>query len=256
LETYFHRLTSFGKIQDAAKIAKEILTMYHKLCEEDPSTYFKSVVSAVAMYDTVLTSAGHKGEGTRILVDVRRAQYQKDPQMTNARELAEHLATYAQRLDDTARWQDACNAAVELVDILRKHPVAPSSAEARHRTQQLHACSIHVAKAREFRQALDIAELAMQSAQDVEENEQTSEWIRRWRPKTKHTYDDIKQVVRIKKPTLRIREAQKLRLTYRDTILVKEPAHRNYLWNLVALGLGIAAGLGAVYVARRSGSDL
>jgi len=149
-----------------------------------------------------------------------------------------------------ARRQDACDAALELADILRKHPLHPRSEEAMPRTHQLHACSLYVAKARQFQQALDIAELAMQVAQSVEETKETLVWVQQWRPKTKQTYNDIKRVVGIKKQPSQIRVAQTLGLTSRDGAQVDETPLLP-LWVIVALSLSVAAALVAIFVARR-----
>ena len=112
-------------------------------------------------------------------------------------------------------------------------------------------CSIHVAKARHFQQALSIAELAMQSARDVEETEESLAWVQRWRPKTMHFHKDIKRIVGIKRQTSQILEAQKLRLTYRDNKQVDEDHTHLPVWAMAALAIGIAAVFVAGYLARR-----
>ena len=219
LDRYFSLLTDSGEIRAAADVAKEILSTYHDLWKEDRSVYFNQVRNVVAKYDGALNAAGYKYKAPNILVSVHRARYQVAPGMKNARELTESLATYANRLDEAGRLQDASDAASELVGILQKHPLPPRSAEAMGRTEQLHSCSFHAVKAQDYEQALNIAELAMQSAQDVDETDESSAWVQRWRPKTMRHYGDIKQLVRRQKHTA---DSLKLRLTYRDNTQVGE----------------------------------
>ena len=249
LDRYFNLLTESGQSKDAADVAKEILTVYYNLWKENPSIYFKHARNAVAIYDAALNSANYKCEAPNILVDIHRARYENDPGMKTAREFTESLATYAKRLEEVERWQDMHDTALELVDILQKHPLPSLSAETMRRTEQLHACSLHVAQAWDFDQALSIAGNAMQNAQDVEETEESSTWVQRWRPKTKRTYDDIMRVVRKKTQISRILQAQQLRLTSRDNTHVDEkPALPP--WIVISLSLSIAAASAAAYVTR------
>jgi hypothetical protein len=245
LEVYFYCLQDCNKLQDAGDIAMQFVTMYHDLWKGNHPTYFRILINAIAKYGPALTSAGCGVKGPHILVEVHRVVYEGDPRMKNAQDLAEHLASYARSLDETARWQDACDVALELAKLLRDHPSGPRSPENVRRTEQLYACGLHVVRALRFVEALEIFQLAAQCAKDVDNSRCPRGWVERWRPETTRTLENLTQINRIKKVTSQILEAEKLGLTYRDPSLVQNLNH--FIWIVVILFLSI--GLVAVALA-------
>jgi len=240
-EVYFYRLKDLNRFQDAGNVAMGCVEMYHGLWQENHSEYRKILMNTISKYAFDLNAAGYEVKKRRILVEVHKDLYESDPNMKNAQDLAERLASFARSLGEVLRWQDACDVALEMVKLLQDHPFDPRSPEHVRRTQQLHACALHVAKARRFAEALKASELAFRSAKAVEEDRCPRDWVEQWRPKITNTYEHLTRINRIKKHSLQVLEAQNVGLTYREPSPMKNQAHPRRIVIGLSLGIVLAA---------------
>jgi len=173
---------------------------------------------------------------------VHKALYESDHSTKNAQDLAERLASLARSLGEVRLWPDACNVALDMVKLFQDHPFDPGSPEHLHQTQQLHDCSLHVANACRFPDALKVSELAFHSAaKAVEEDRCPRDWVEQWRPKITHTYEQLTSINQINQHDMQIVEAQNVGLIYREQSPMKNQDHSHRIVIVLSLGIVLAA---------------
>lgn len=247
-EVYIRRLVATGDLSGAGRETIEAITIYHDLWRSAPSDEHLNhlITKADALHQT-LRNAGCASKASGILVDVRRELYTKNPADTSARLLCNRLVAHAHDLELEGRFEEAADAAVKAAAVMRSHPLPAQSSESRVRAEQLFYCAQHVAYARRYDEALNIASESVKSAKDVDPNDaELQGWAQRWIPKTERKVANIQQVASKKNHQSRLREAKMLGLTYqRDSDLDEQKQGISY-WPfaaVVALVVAIALGL-------------
>lgn len=223
IEAYVERLTahSLGREAEICSLLEELgqhtcALFDHNLWQGEPSDerLHRLAIKVDALHQMFKT-AGLASKASNILVDVYRQLYAKNPAGTNARRLCNSLAACAHDLDAEGRFEEAAETALGVAAIIRLHPVPAGSSECHVRAEQLFYCAQHVAYARRYIEASDIAREAVKSANEVNPNNaELSEWAQRWVPKIAHRHGDIQKVALLKNPRSQLREAKTLGLTY------------------------------------------
>lgn len=249
LDVYIRRLVATGDLSGAGREAIEAITIYHNLWRGAPSDErLHNLITRVDALHPTLKTAGLASKASDILVNVHRHLYDANPADTNARLLCNRLVAHAHDLDAEGRFEEAAVAALGAAAIMREHPAPAGSSEPRVRAEQLFYCAQHIAYARRYAEALDVASEAVKSAKGVDTGSaELAEWAQRWIPKIERKAANIRRVVLKRNPRSQLLEARLLGLaTQRDSTLDQQGQDIPYWFFAIVLALGAAiiGGLG------------
>lgn len=231
LENYSKRMMEMDREKEAGEAVMEVLKLYHFLWETEGKDFLKRLEEKISVLQGPLLRAGIAYEASGILVDIYRQRHEESPTAYNAKALYSQLITHAHNLHEEER-PEACDAAIEAVELMKAHPIPTSSYEARRRTEQFSACLKHIAWGKRYYRALDAASEALRLAEGFRTTTVEDEkWAEKWRPKTARKHSQVKKVVSLKDRGDRVREAQKLGLTGQTDADVQE--RRRLFWLLV-----------------------